>query len=320
MPTTIFENGFEGQTDGTAVTVGNSGASGSAFTAVANGGQTYSAAAAVNGTRGLRVTLAASARYPNWKTSATDGRRVVARRSFVWGGSNPSGGQALLDLRTEIPSAAAYGVLQYRGASNQIEVLNPSFVAITASRFTLPSAGTYFVEFAAIASTTGSNGTLEYRLYGADGTTLLHSWSSGATLTMTQNLPNSARFSGMTSASGWTYDHMDDLRAMFTDDLTAWLGPLGASRVLTPVSGVSLLSVTKPTTLGGSDGTATVGWTATTDPDAHSYEVATAPGFGATSGFTTKATIAVGAPSPQTVLTGLEAGEYTVAVRVIPAP
>jgi hypothetical protein len=62
----LIENNCEGGTDGTPVTVGNSGgASGTAFTTVSNGGGTinYSAAAAQHGSLGIRMTGSGTAAY-----------------------------------------------------------------------------------------------------------------------------------------------------------------------------------------------------------------------------------------------------------------
>jgi hypothetical protein len=86
--------------------------------------------------------------------------------------------------------------------------------------------------------------------------------------------------------------------------------PATVVQLATPV--VNLDSSTNATTTGGTDGTATVSWSAIAHASA--YKVELAAGADATSGFTTKSSAAT---SPYTV-TGLAAGAYTIAVTATP--
>lgn len=79
----------------------------------------------------------------------------------------------------------------------------------------------------------------------------------------------------------------------------------------TPV--VTVTTEVDPSTPGGTDGSITVTWPAV--PNADHYEAGIADGHGQTSGFTVTSTSAV---SPYT-FTGLDAGDYTVAIRAMPA-
>lgn len=306
MSSTLFQNNFDGQTNGAAVTVANSAASGNAFSHVvlATGGSiVYSSSAGVGGGTGMRITPGSTYSYPRWTAPGTDGRRVVARRS-VNVTSTPTANAILLELRTEVSATALLAQLSISTAL-QVQVSVGSAVII-ASRIALPSTGVYWVELAAVsASASGvSDGTVEYRVYAEDGTTLIGSWSSGATQAVSYSWPNIARFSGVGGSIGWTYDDMDDLQALFTDDLNAWLGPIGSTAILpTPV--VAVTGHTNPTTSGGTDGTITVTWSPVSGA---SHYVA---GLDTVAGVTV---VAEPVTSPYT-FTGLAGGTYTPAIQ-----
>ena len=317
MTTTIFQNDFEGQTDGVAATVANSVASGDAFQAVLVGtgaAVKYSAAAAVEGSMGLRIEFGSTQSRVQFLASGTDGRRAVIRRSFVYDGTPPL--NELWLGHTQGSVALGWAGVRPGGGGTQFQAGYAGAVSITASRFVLPSPGTYWFELASISSTDGTDGTVEYRLYAADGSTLLHSWSSGSTLAMNSGNPSNVRFGTGASSSGWTRDDMDQIRAMFTDDLDAWLGT--SSRVLAPPTGVTVEEITAPTGLDTNDGTIRVSWDESEDPDAGHYDVGLATGLDATSGFTVVGSVPVGADPLEYVIADLAPNQYTVAVRTSP--
>lgn len=321
---TLLKNNFEGQTADANVTTGNSADSGNAFSHVVKGtggNFIYSASAAVNGSLGLRQVNGSGQSYVRWTVAGTDGRRCVARRSFVWSGTQPSAKDLLIDIRTEVDATAVLGDIHIRAAGGgQLEIYTPDSGDIAASRYTLGSAGTYWIEFAVIASSYSGagDGKAEYRLYGSDGVTLITSWSSAASLGITHSPPNIARLGGGTTATGRAYDDMDDIQALFTDGLTDWIGPYDDTKVLdTPT--VTVTGMSKPTTPGGNDGSLTLVWPRINDVDVDHYEVGIAAGHGATSGFTSKGTVAQPVSGNATkTITGLSAGNYTVAVRAMP--
>lgn len=321
MSTTLFQNTFEGQTSGAKATLANSGNSGDAFSAFpgagASGVFSYEEGAAASGSMGLRMAVTATNNYPRWDTDGSDGRRVILRRSFYWSGTDPAAVTTLLDARTTTTASAVLGFFSLRGTLGQVQVWNNS-VTLNDSRFVLPSAGRYKVELAAVSSTPGNNdGVLEYRLYAANGTTLIHSWSSGP-IALSSSTPNQARLTGVLASSGWTHDDIDDVQAMFTDDLDAWIGEIGTSRVLAPPTGVTVEEITAPTGLDTDDGTIRVSWDGTTDPDAGSYEIGIVEGENAT-GFTPVGTMHVRETPLEFTVEGLSAADYTVAVRTRPA-
>lgn len=323
---TLLKNNFEGQSAGTA-TVGNSGDSGAAFShLVASGGTTF-AYANLSGNMVLAITPGTGQGYPRWTTTGADGRRAVLRRSFYVDPAKyaaptpPTAVWPLLDIRTEVDATAALASIHMRAGFFQLQARVGNATDLTESRWNLPSGGWFVLELAVTVSsgTDVADGKVEYRVYAADGTTLLHTWSSGNTLVTNPSPPNIARFSGNTSTSGVTPEYLDDLQALFTDNLAAWLGPYSDTRALTAPE-LTLMEVTRPTTEGGSDGSITVSWPRINDAEIDYYEVGVAVGHNATTGFITKGTVPQppSGPTITATLTGLVAGAYTVGVRSMP--
>lgn len=318
---TLLKNNFDGQTSGGSLTAVNSAVSGDAFSHVVTGSGaawTYQTSAGVGGTVGAQLAVGSGTSYLRFSASGTDGRRVVMRRTFVWGGST-SATANLLDARTEVSATTSLGNIHIR-TTGQLQARVGNLTDITASRYAIPSAGTYHIELAITASSAdGANdGKIEYRLYAADGTTLVQSWSSGSDQPVTHSPPSHARFSTMTTGGMDEYDRIDDVQALFTNDLDAWLGPYPVTKVLATPD-VTVTSTSSPSSSGASDGSITLSWPKVADADVDHYEVGYAVGHGATSGFTVFGTVAQpGGATASTTITGLPANNYTVAVRSMP--
>lgn len=315
---TLLKNDFTGQSAG-AATVANSGDSGDAFShLVASGGTTF-VYTNVSGNMVLDVGAGSGQGYPRWTTTGTDGRRAVLRRSFTTAGA-PSAARTLLDIRTEADETAALASIHIRSGVHQLQARVGNSTDITESRWDLPGAGTYWIELAVtVSSETGEpDASVEYAIFNTSNE-LLHLWTSEATLTTSASPPNIARFSGNTSSTGVTPDRMDGLQALFTDNLTSWLGPYADTRVL-PTPDVTIVEQVRPTQPGEPDGHITATWPKLADVGIGSYEVSVAPGHNATSGFVVKQIIAQ--PSSGSTVTGtawgLHSGTHTVAVRSLP--
>lgn len=323
MPT-LFKNDFQGQTSGGDVTVENSGTSGDPFTHVLkpDGADTIKYLTA-GGKTGVRFTPGGGGPSTRWTLSASQGRRLVTRRRFNYTGVLTQ--NRTLHAHHSSPfgaPAVTIGFPQQRSGQAQIEATFGNGTPITASRVTLPAAGTYEVEYATVsASASGvSDGIVAMRVYMADGVTLVDSnvQQVFTGLAMTNLHPGSVRWSTATNAGGFTFDDLFEPQALFTDDLTAWVGQYQANRTLAPVTGVTRTGVAPPTTVSpGNDGTISVTWNPLVDPDLGGYDIAIADGENASSGFVTVGTVAVGTHAY--TVTGLEPGPYTVVVRPIPA-
>lgn len=318
---TLLKNNFDGQTSGATITVANSATSGDPFSHVVAGtgaAWTYQTSAGIGGTTGAQLAVGSTSSYLRLAASGTDGRRGVARRTFIWGGTS-SAIAPLLDIRTEVSATTSLGDLHVR-TSGQLEVRVGNSTYLSESRHSIPANGTYHVELAITASSAdGANdGKIEYRLYAADGTTLVHSWSSGSDQPVTHSPPSHARFSMMTTGGMDGYDRIDNVQALFTDDLDAWLGPYPVTKVLATPD-VSVTATVSPSSPNASDGSITLSWPKIADADVDHYEVGYAVGHGVTSGFTVFGAVAQPAgATASTTITGLPANNYTVAVRSMP--
>lgn len=319
---TLLKNNFDGQTSGATITTANSATSGDPFTHVVAGtgaAWTYQTSAGIGGTVGAQLAVGSTSSYLRMAASGTDGRRCVLRRSFVWGGS--SGAHSpILDIRTEITETASLGSL-FMLTSGQLQARVGNSTDIAASRSAVITSGTYFAELAITTSSApaANDGQIEYRVYESDGTTLVHSWSSAANQAITDSPPSHARFSMMTTGGMDGYDRMDDVQALFTDNLTSWLGPYAGTRVL-PAPDVTIIEQVRPTQPGEPDGHITVTWPKLADADVGGYELSVAPGHNATSDFVVKQIIAQPASGSTVtgVAWGLHSGAHTVAVRSLP--
>lgn len=323
----LFKNDFTGQTAGPA-TAANSGNSGDAFShLVAGGGASYSYFDADGqGNMALMLTPGTGQSYPRWTSSGTDGRRCVGRRIFTYQKDMPySGAVALVDIRTEVNATSALGSIHIRNANHQLQARYGPSSDVVDSRFVLPDeVGIYQIEFGVTVSSEADepDGEIGYRLWDAAGTELLYSWTSDP-LVINPSPPNIIRYASgtstdLTGSGGSNNLVFDEMQALFTDDLDAWLGPFNATKTLDAPQ-VSVVGTTRPTTDVATDGTITVAWDRINDPDVDHYELAIAPGHGATSGFSTVRNV----PQPvsgdlEETITGLAAADYTVGVRSMP--
>ncbi len=213
-----LRNSFEGQVPGATASAANSASSGSGFSNVVNAGGgvvTYVDRGA--GDTGLRVTPGTAESYGRF-TAVTARRRAVARRSVTV---------------PAVPSVTAV-VLRILAGSTQMAGLavttGGAWIASQGSNISASLGGsvqagaTYWVELAATAATSAqaADGVVEYRVYAADGTTLLREWSSGPTRSLTV-FPNILRYSGVGSSSGWSHDDTSAVEGLFADRSAIWI-------------------------------------------------------------------------------------------------
>lgn len=271
---TYYHNTFEGGSDGTTLTIANSGgASGDAFSyifsdnvAYVNGNSNivYSAAAKANGNLGLRITLTASTSYVRIDDS-NGGTRGVIRVPIT--PSTVSGDTAYAVIRNVSNTVmASVGVY----SDGKIRAYNSTGGRINTSAYT-PTLGTlYWAELAATSGADTSTGRIEMKIFAADGTTELYSYDSGTTVnTGTENVAQ-FRWGTQTTATGLSYVDIDDIQAD-SNLSTGWLGPYTPGNVAPNVSLSSDVTTIFPgetatltATATDSDGSITsTGWSAT---------------------------------------------------------
>lgn len=201
---THLYNRYEG-TDGAQISTSSLGDSGAAAAtivlngAAVNGGNStlvYDAASALEGNTAAKLTLQAGSSYIRFDDPAP-GARGVLRIPVRWSAT---------------PSATALfgGILNgsdgwmtqiYVDTSNRISISSRTTI-IVASRFTGTPGTLYWVEVAATKGATTTDGRVELYVYADDGTTLLHSYDSGATVDTTTADAARYRIGGATTASG----------------------------------------------------------------------------------------------------------------------
>lgn len=237
-----FIQRFSGGADGVNITGANSGSgtSGDPFTVIIKNSGTdvtatgdacfqYSAAAALEGATGAKMSSAGITgnTYGSWTVPAGNGKRAVFRVPL-----NFPAAPGATHIIGRFSSASSFFQLLLQ-TNRTLQAVNGSGGGIVASNSTALSVNTqYWIEFAVTIGTTTSNGVLEYKVFTnskTDGTgvdTLVFSWSSGATLnTGTDADMASVRFHIPLATSGWTSLNTDLWRARFTSVTTDWLGP-----------------------------------------------------------------------------------------------
>lgn len=219
-----FKNTAEGGTAGGNVSVANSGGvSGTAFdsiivaSAAVNAGNAaikYSSSAAFQGLLGYSIVPQASTSYLRW-TDPTPGPRGGVRRSYTRTGTT-SAQTELASIRSQgggpLGDSAGAGMAAIMVTTTGALAANTAGVTHAASLYTPPVDTPVQVEIFAEKGTTTTDGKTWFRVYSADGATVLHSWSATNVNTRSSDAWQ-YRFGGVTTTSGWTEDRLDSLQA-----------------------------------------------------------------------------------------------------------
>lgn len=296
---------FDGQTDGTAVTSANSGASGDAFNGVTIPGalaMTYSAEQRAHGNRSLKVSntdTTGATGFAYW--NAPTGTTTYYFRGYIY--------------LTGLPNALTPVIQQVIGGTNR----NLLAVTSTGQFGFADNAGVqYFTTWTAslnlwyryeMAVTLGASGSVLFKVFSLDSTTALATLNPTA-INMSTGALTQLRFGkGATSPLVASY-YFDDLA--FSD--TAPIGPYSSTPpTVTAGSNVSGMAVTLQSTVTTFDSAApTYAWTQTSGPTVTlSSTTAANPTFTAPStntyGFTVTITDSVGATATATVSTTVTA-------------
>lgn len=130
---------------------------------------------------------------------------------------SPSGREGVR-MPFQVPSGAVTGesvLMQCRNTASGLVAnvslrttkkvyLSPAGVGLVASESIVLAAGDYWLEFFGTHGTTTANGRAEYYIYAADGTTLVDSYDTGATVNLTTTQIDRFRCGNPTSSIGLT--------------------------------------------------------------------------------------------------------------------
>lgn len=225
---TAKTNTFEGGTNGTAITAGNSGAaSGDPFSSV-TGAPTFSAAAAVHGTLGMSAQAASG--LTAYVTYSGFSATTCAVRFYYTYTTTRSIATILVRI---LSSGALVANVRQSAAGNTISFTNASN-AVVGLTGALTVGVTYRIEASVLSS--AAAGTLDWAVYVGDSTT--PAWSGSGTGQPTNGGP-------ITDISFGKFSTTTDTAAFLLDDIAAadgTLTPIGVPG--TPATGTSALTVT----------------------------------------------------------------------------
>jgi hypothetical protein len=249
---TRFFNTFEGGVADTAINPGNSGgASGTAFSAFGGTGTpTYKAAAAMHGSLGWQTGTTSAAEYFVADVTAAAGvaARMYFRLDALW--NNDFALLRFLNGSTRLVSWHA-------NSQNKLRLSDATGTSgIWTAANALLANTWYRLEMYAKPGTTSSNGTIKGAYFLGDSTTPVETfYLSTAANVGTSTTIDKIQFGKVFAAGvGAKFDSF-----AWDDNASDFIGPF-SNPLATPAP--SLTGYVNPTTIAGSDGTATVTWAA----------------------------------------------------------
>lgn len=300
---TIYKNGAEGQTNGTAVTTANSSVSGDAFTLV-GGSPVYDTTHASHGSYALKMPASATSLNVVFGAAhAPLGGTSYAARFYLYFTALP--GVASTLWRTNAASSALLTRINITaGGLFTLQYNNGSTVTAWTSSVTVPINQWVRVE---VYTVLGASGQVQAAFYAGDATTPLD--AGGASGVTINSGPLVAATFGKYGSDTYVTDFWFDDLAL-DNEAAGFMGPYSEQL---PTPAVTLGSTTNPTTVGATDGSQVVTWAAV--GGAGSYDAYRAPGSSpAQEDFTL---VASGVTSPYT-FTGLAVGTYSFGIKARP--
>lgn len=307
---TAFDNTLEGGTAGTGLTVANSGgASGSAFSAVESAA-TFSDERAHLGSLSMKLASSGVSSYGRWQ-DGTPAANIKAKFYVYATVDNTTGDLILFAAR----GGTATGTQQYAvlltGASKLRVTVSATGAFVFTAADNFPLNQWVRVEVMSETGTSDSTGRLRVAYYLADSATAIadSGWLTGLNLRYSVTPTVGQHYVGKISTVTYAGSlYMDTIRVRSGSDYsTSFIGP-EVTVLPTPV--VTAGATTKPTTVGGSDGTQVVTWPAVAG--ASSYDSYRAAGPSAAQ--EDYVLVQAGVTSPYT-FTGQSRGAYLYGIK-----
>ena len=298
---TLFKNGAEGQTNGTAVTTGNSGASGDAF-GVLSGTVTYDNAHAAHGSLGFKLSPASGSNASVVFGSGVSGLTGTSysSRFYIYLTAFPPGSTEI--WRSNAASASLLSRVSINASGQFVTAYNNgATTTLWTSVSTIPVNTWVRVETYTVL---GSGGQFQAAFYNGDSTTAIDS-GGGTGLTINAGPLQTVSFGKYGTDAHANAFWLDELAV--NNSATGFMGPF-TEQLATPV--VTLGAATNPSTIGGTNGSQVVSWSAI--PNAVAYDAYLAIGSSPTQGNFNL--VASNVTSPYT-FNGLGAGTYSYGIR-----
>lgn len=293
--------------DGTAVGAGaTSGTYGDSGTVSVTGSPvaTIKTIAAIRGSRGLNVTVTTATDIWTLTLTQTANASMSAQVYFRVDSARPPGTASAVILR--IRNAGGNAAICVLNTSRIFSVQNSAGTGLKNFQSNTALAnGDYYVNLIVTKGTGTTDGTIKCYLYKASDDTLVDSYVATNVNAGTADLTQAQ--CGKPISTGTVNLDIDEFACQ--DGITTEIPPV-SNQLSTPAT--TLGTTTDPTTIGGTDGSQVVTWTAI--PNAVSYNAFHADGLAPAQGDFTL--VASGVTSPYT-FTGLDAGDHSFGIKAI---
>lgn len=299
----VLENTFEGGTVDASITTGNSSSGGTAFSAV-EAAMTYASTPVDHGTRSAKCPASSSTAVARWALGGVD---AVAFRVYRFISAAHTSDHHFVRISHTTDTTALTVLVN---GANTLRVNDKSGTKWTADA-ALPTSQWIRIEGYVVQGASSSSGTMTIAYYLGDSTTPIQTANlTGLNLGGDLGDFSNFRFGKISGDTPPAAIYYDSVKVHTAADATGLIGPFSAP-LATPT--VTLTGSTGPTSIGGSNGTATVSWPAVSGAGAYdAYKAAgTSP---AQEDFTL---VASGVTSPYT-FTGLSAGGQSVGIKARP--
>jgi hypothetical protein len=227
MPAPPLANTFEGGSDGTSITTGNSGgASGDAFSAV-GGTVTFETSKAMHGVLSAEVAIpgVADSRTVKWLTLGSFTTDVWVR-VYLQFPSQPATSLRFIRFQTNAGSTCGYFFLQ--GGTGKFAAMNAAGTGTAVGATEV--AYNQWVRFEGRVRAATSNGQMEWRYYASADSASIPDTTSSTTMVLGADADEVQYGNTNTSApTSYTF-YMDDVAV----SSSAWLGASMTSQVIVP--------------------------------------------------------------------------------------
>lgn len=248
----LIRNTAEGQTNGTALTTANSGgSSGDAFglVSVVGGTVVFSTDHAAHGTRGYKITCAAS-QTVDLRHNGLTGHTSAPWQTWLYLTGNPPSACDIGQIRSA-SGVSAKVQIDVSAGQPRLKFTNGSSSIVYSTINSIPINQWIRVELLITVGTTATNGRAQGGYWLGDATTAASSFDTAATTDTGTATVTEYRYGKLTAAPAVPVFYLDDVST--NPGATAFIGPPAGSTlpVLTASRGSTIVPITATATNGG---------------------------------------------------------------------